>query len=591
MWANSYLLIPSCLDGNGTGHLRRIINLYKKLKKDSTVFVYVPIYKIPHLFEKMLKNNIDRNDLILKTLPEQKTWNYIVVDYMETPEDLVFSLKEKGFLIGIDEGGTSREEFDYLIDIIPSLEYSVKANYSSVGLMELPERRLYQNTSNFKKILITFGGEDNISLTKALLDFIKENNYFTSSKITVLGKNSFDISEYKNDIKFFDSIDNLKSVIYEYDLVFTSFGLTAFETLASGVPFLLLNPTIYHHKLSKKCNFVDIGIKKPDKNKLEQFLQIGQDFNALQEKYIPATYTALDNFIKKLNISSTSCPVCHHVGGSSNIISRFESRNFYNCPECGITYQVKIFPIRDSYRKEYFFDEYKNQYGCTYLEDFENIQSLAVPRLKILKKMKSKIINNRNNTFNLKLLDVGCAYGPFLVESKKYGFSPTGVEIISDAVNYVRRNLSLPILKGSFESVNIGHSFDVITMWYVIEHFSNLELILSRANKLLNIGGIFAFSTPNSSGISALKKKDEFLNNSPLDHITVWNPDITEGVLSRFGFKVKKIRITGHHPERFSSFPLFKTKLGYSIFVIISKIFGLGDTFEVYTEKMKELND
>jgi len=590
MWTNSYLLVPSCVDGKGTGHLRRIINLYKKLKKDSIVFIYVPVDQIPQLYEKMLKENIDRDDLILKTLPVQKTWNYIVLDYMKTPDDLVFSLKEKGFLIGIDEGGNKRGQFDYLIDIIPSLEYSVKANYSSVGLMELPERRLYQNAFNFKNILITFGGEDHISLTETLLDFIKENKYFIASKITVVGKNSFDISEYKNAIRFFDSINNLKSIIYEYDLVFTSFGLTAFETLASGVPFLLVNPTMYHHKLSKKCNFVDIGIKKPDKNKLEKFLKIGKDFKALQEKYIPATYTTLDYFIKKFNISSTICPVCHHDGSSSNIISRLESRNFYNCPECGITYQVFFKELANSYRKDYFFDDYKNQYGCTYLEDFENIQKISVPRLQIINKLRY-VINKKKNMLNLELLDIGCAYGPFLLESKKNGYIPTGIEIIADAVKYIRSKLGFSVYSGTFETIKLDKKFDIITMWYVIEHFVDLKHVLTKVNKQLKTGGVFAFSTPNSSGISAVKNKDEFLNNSPFDHITVWNPDITVGVLSRFGFKVKRIRITGHHPERFSSFSLFKTKLGYNIFIIISKIFGLGDTFEVYAEKMKELND
>jgi putative ABC transport system permease protein len=37
MDSNSYLLVPSCYEGNGTGHLRRMIDLYKVLKEDFSV--------------------------------------------------------------------------------------------------------------------------------------------------------------------------------------------------------------------------------------------------------------------------------------------------------------------------------------------------------------------------------------------------------------------------------------------------------------------------------------------------------------------------------------------------------------------------
>jgi hypothetical protein len=58
--------------------------------------------------------------------------------------------------------------------------------------------------------------------------------------------------------------------------------------------------------------------------------------------------------------------------------------------------------------------------------------------------------------------------------------------------------------------------------------------------------------------------------------------------LALAGFKVKKIVISGHHPERF---PLFgksaKSKKSplYWALLAISKIFGLGDTFEVYARR------
>ncbi|MDR2589144.1 MAG: acylneuraminate cytidylyltransferase, partial [Spirochaetales bacterium] len=96
-------------------------------------------------------------------------------------------------------------------------------------------------------------------------------------------------------------------------------------------------------------------------------------------------------------------------------------------------------------------------------------------------------------------------------------------------------------------------------------------------------GGFLAFSTPNSRGVSGIFSKESFYRASPKDHYTLWNPRAAAGALGRFGFRVRKIRITGHHPERFP--PPLKSFLGRRLCGLLSRVFGLGDTFEVYAEK------
>jgi hypothetical protein len=57
--------------------------------------------------------------------------------------------------------------------------------------------------------------------------------------------------------------------------------------------------------------------------------------------------------------------------------------------------------------------------------------------------------------------------------------------------------------------------------------------------------------------------------------------------LALAGFKVKKILVTGHHPQRFpvlGKFAKNKKSPVYWILLAISKIFGLGDSFEVYAQ-------
>jgi hypothetical protein len=120
----------------------------------------------------------------------------------------------------------------------------------------------------------------------------------------------------------------------------------------------------------------------------------------------------------------------------------------------------------------------------------------------------------------------------------------------------------------------------------VIEHFENPGGALKAVRGLLDTGGILAFSTPSSRGISRRKSLRSFLDKSPEDHWTVWNPRRCAGLLRRYGFRLEKLVITGHHPERF---PLIgRLKCLYPLGMILSRLFGLGDTFEAYGVKTED---
>jgi hypothetical protein len=58
-------------------------------------------------------------------------------------------------------------------------------------------------------------------------------------------------------------------------------------------------------------------------------------------------------------------------------------------------------------------------------------------------------------------------------------------------------------------------------------------------NSLLEIGGLFTFSTPNASGISSKNNLINFLSKSPDDHYTIWKPENSQTILKIYGFKMK----------------------------------------------------
>jgi SAM-dependent methyltransferase len=175
---------------------------------------------------------------------------------------------------------------------------------------------------------------------------------------------------------------------------------------------------------------------------------------------------------------------------------------------------------------------------------------------------------------------------------------------VQETLGFPCRHGFFPAALSGFSDGNCGEAlydatnlFHAVTLWYVIEHFEDTGKILCEINRLLKIGGVLAFSTPSFSGISGRKSLLSFLKNSPPDHFTVWRPASCKRVLRRYGFRLKKIVVTGHHPERFPFFGRFvkpdkndklcpKNTLVYRFFFLVSKIFRLGDTFEAYGVKV-----
>lgn len=118
-------------------------------------------------------------------------------------------------------------------------------------------------------------------------------------------------------------------------------------------------------------------------------------------------------------------------------------------------------------------------------------------------KNKVKLINSYHYNKGT-LLDVGCGTGDFLVEAKKQGWNTIGFEPSSSAKK-------LAIAKNVLTVENLDslvpHSFDVITLWHVLEHVPNLEEYIKNLKKLLKPSGTLIVAVPNYKSYDAIYYK------------------------------------------------------------------------------------
>jgi len=123
-------------------------------------------------------------------------------------------------------------------------------------------------------------------------------------------------------------------------------------------------------------------------------------------------------------------------------------------------------------------------------------------------KQKVKLINTFDQT-NRSILDIGVGTGDFLSACENANWQVKGVE-----PNGKARTIAKSKLKDTASEIyeNIENlkaaTFDVITMWHVLEHVPNLTDYISTLKKLLKPNGTLVIAVPNFKSYDALYYKE-----------------------------------------------------------------------------------
>ena len=138
-----------------------------------------------------------------------------------------------------------------------------------------------------------------------------------------------------------------------------------------------------------------------------------------------------------------------------------------------------------------------------YISHTDNKRSLFE---KLYHLIKSIALKNKLNLINSlqpnkgKILDIGAGTGEFLSVAKNDGWQTIGVEP-SDKAKAIAKSKGVSFVEQTSELEN--NSFDVISMWHVLEHVPDLDKQIKELKRLLKPTGTLIIAVPNFKSFDA----------------------------------------------------------------------------------------
>ncbi|MFP4509654.1 MAG: class I SAM-dependent methyltransferase [Spirochaetaceae bacterium] len=582
------LFVPDTRRAHGTGHIRRALRLCSSLNEAASVCLDFPWHGAVRTADESLALYDGTDELTSIRWSEVGTvpTSCIIVDAQTANVSEIVQMLAVAPVVGIDLGGEGRSYASFLIDTMVNLE-AHRPNIYAPDALELPDRVRTEPPGPAPRALVCMGGDDIASLTEPLVATLDRCKAVAAGSVdVVLSEASLRegsplpgrLAAYGVTDAIF-STNKLSARLGRYDLVYCTFGLTAFEALAAGCTVCTLSPTDYHARLSRKA-----GLPLIDGTRVREVQDLMKRLDTIwraQEAIRPVRRRSIAEIVRSFD--PEGC-VGEPSGGPAKtpVEVRLPERSFRRESRSGLLYLERFHHLTIEYNDEYFDTAYEKQYGRTYLEDFDHIRAMGLRRLRNIRALRG--------SDGGVLLDIGCAYGPFLSAANAQGYTCVGMDIFEGATSYVRETLGISAFTGRATELSrssaheLRDGADVITMWYVIEHIDRLDRMFEGVLDLLKQGGVLAFSTPNGHGVSGRRDMRSFLERSPEDHRTIWTPKSARRYLKNLGFTAIQIRVTGHHPERISS-TLARFAVGRRCLQLYSRVLGLGDTFEVYARR------
>lgn len=238
-----------------------------------------------------------------------------------------------------------------------------------------------------------------------------------------------------------------------------------------------------------------------------------------------------------LNI--TECPVCGHPETRHALTCKdftVSQKQFdiVECTGCGFRFTNPV-PGQDEIGPYYISDDYishSNTKRGLVSRVYQWVRRRAI-------RQKASQIECETGLRNGRLLDIGCGTGEFLAEMKRRGWATHGLEPSPAARTQAQQNHSLTVQEPQ-ELFNLTPgTYDVITMWHVMEHVHTLNEYVAQLHKLLKPNGLLIVAVPNATSHDAAHYAEYWAAWDVPRHLYHFSLPTMKRLMAKHGLEVK----------------------------------------------------
>lgn len=268
-----------------------------------------------------------------------------------------------------------------------------------------------------------------------------------------------------------------------------------------------------------------------------------EKFFELRDKELETLIDTATGKVKAELVNKVSCLVCE-----ANNYSYLFSKNgfdFVRCQECHHVY------VNPQLREEDITSHYGDESETSKLIiDFVASEKQKELRYQVFDYFFNKIQPSRPTG---KVLDIGCSIGQFLKYSEEKGYDALGLELNEHAIEFANKNYGVKIEKKLLHECNFpNESFDVISMFGVIEHLPKPVDVISDVYRLLKPGGYFIGICPNVQSLVCMILHEQSRTFTGRLHLSYFSDDTLRLLAEKVGFKNENVDIDNCYSGTYS---------------------------------------
>ncbi len=259
----------------------------------------------------------------------------------------------------------------------------------------------------------------------------------------------------------------------------------------------------------------------------------------------------------------SNCPIC----GGKQIDEYLKTRDYFytqeeftltQCRDCKFVFTNPIpslSQLSDYYETPDYLSHTVNKFspkGFVY----DKIRDINIRRkFKLITKYKQQG----------KILDIGQGTGELLKYFSTKGWETIGVEPNDSAREFSKKKYGLKVFEESELDQFQSGSFDIITLWHVLEHVPDLNSRMKQIKRLLKKDGCLFIAVPVLDSPDSLRYKEFWAALDVPRHLYHFTPQSIDDLLNSHGFSLKE-----KYPMKFDAYYVSmlseqykKTKLPY----------------------------